>query len=448
MTPPSIRRQLMLWVIGALAIGAPVLVLVAYAVSLIEIDDVLDDSLRQTALLLADRDLAGAFPAQPAASAVPYGETESMLVAIARRPDGVQLFSSQPDVALRFDATPGASIQAVNGASWHVFTVVQRDRIVQVAQPVAARREVARESASPLLVPLLVLTGMIGGLLVVALRRGLKPLDSVNAALAQRSETSLAPLELRAIPVEVLPLVHTLNDLLRRLGTAFETQRDFIADAAHELRSPITALQLQVQLLEQSTDSAQRATATAELSSGISRARHLIEQLLDLSRAAAERDQHGPMASEHVRLGDLARAVVVRWSAQAERRSIDLGANVKSEASVDGGLVQLETLLSNLVDNALRYTPSGGVVDVIVDTLDGAPVLRVIDNGPGLPPDERARVFDRFYRGPLTSDSQAGSGLGLAIVRAIADRHGAVVSLHTGPGGSGLEVRVVFKAPG
>ncbi|MEP7295421.1 MAG: ATP-binding protein [Burkholderiales bacterium] len=448
MRPPSIRRQLMLWVIGALAISAPALVLVAYTVSLNEIDDVLDDSLRQTALLLADRDLAGAFPTQPAASAVPYGDTESMLVAIARRPDGVQLFSSQPNVTMRFEATPGASVQAVNGTSWHVFTVVQRDRIVQVAQPVAARREVARESASPLLVPLLALTGMIGGLLVVALRRGLKPLDSLNAALGQRSETSLAPLELRAIPLEVLPLVRTLNDLLRRLGTAFETQRNFIADAAHELRSPITALQLQVQLLEQSTDAAQRAAATAELSAGIARARHLIEQLLDLSRAAAERDQFGPMSPERVRLGDVARAVVVRWSSQAERRGIDLGANVKSEASVDGGIVQLETLLSNLVDNALRYTPPGGVVDVIVDTVDGAPVLRVIDNGPGLPPDERSRVFDRFYRGPLTSDSPVGSGLGLAIVRAIADRHGAVVSLQTGPGGSGLEVRVAFKAPG
>ena len=448
MTSPSIRRQLMVWVIGALAISAPVLVLVAYAVSLVEIDDVLDDSLRQTALLLADRDLSGAFPTQPAASAVPYGDTESMLVAIARRRDGVQLFSSQPSVALRFEATPGASVQAANGTSWHVFTVVQRDRIVQVAQPVAARREVARESASPLLVPLLALTGMIGALLVVALRRGLKPLDAVNAALGQRSETSLAPLELRAIPLEVLPLVRTLNDLLRRLGTAFGAQRDFIADAAHELRTPITALQLQVQLLEQSTDSAQRTAATAELSSGISRARHLIEQLLDLSRAAAERDQRGPMLPERVRLGDLARAVVVRWSAQAERRSIDLGANVKSEASVEGGLVQLETLLSNLVDNALRYTPAGGVVDVIVETIDGAPVLRVIDNGPGLAPDERSRVFDRFYRGPLAPDSPPGSGLGLAIARTIADRHGAVVSLQDGPGGSGLEVRVAFKAPG
>ena len=102
---------------------------------------------------------------------------------------------------------------------------------------------------------------------------------------------------------------------------------------------------------------------------------------------------------------------------------------MKTEASVDGGLVQLEVLLSNLVDNALRYTPTGGVVDVIVDTMDGAPVLRVIDNGPGLPIDERSRVFDRFYRGPLAPDSPPGSGLGLAIVRAIADRHGAVVSL-------------------
>ena len=437
----------MIWVIGALALSAPMLVLVAYSVSLNEIDDVLDDGLRQTALLLADRDLTGAFPTQPAASAVPYGDTESMLVAIARRPDGVQLFSSQPDVALRFAATPGASVQTANGTSWHVFTVVQRDRVVQVAQPVAARRELARESASPLLVPLLALIAMTGGLLMFALRRGIQPLDAVNVALRQRSETSLAPLELRDVPLEMLPLVRTLNDLLIRLDTAFEMQRHFVADAAHELRSPVTALQLQVQLLERSNDLAEQSQATAELTAGIARVRHLIEQLLNLSRATTERDASAAPAFELVRLGDLVRNVVVRHSAQAEQRHIDLGASVQADALAQGNPFQLEMLLSNLVDNALRYTPPGGVIDVVVDTVEGAPTLRVIDNGPGIPAEERERVFDRFYRGQ-NSGGAIGSGLGLAIVKAIADRHGATLSLHAGRDGTaGLEVRVVLRAP-
>ena len=444
MRPPSIRRQLMVWVIGALALSAPVLVLVAYLLSLAEVDEVLDDSLRQTALLLADRDLASALPTQPAAKSVPYGDTESMLVAIARRPDGSLLFTSQPEVALRFAATPGASVQAANGTSWHVFTVVQPDRIVQVAQPVAARREAAAESASQLLVPLFALTAVIGGLLVFALRRGMKPLADVNTALRQRSENSLAPLPLRDIPLEMLPLVRALNELLQRLGAAFEAQRHFVGDAAHELRSPVTALQLQVQLLEQSTDPAERSAATAELSAGIARTRHLIEQLLNLSRATAERDERVPVAVERIQLGDLARAIVVRWSAQAERVRIDLGADVRVEAGIEGNPFQLEILLGNLVDNALRYTPPGGVVDVVVDLVEGAPALRVIDNGPGIPAAEHSRVFDRFYRSPRAPASVIGSGLGLAIVKTIADLHRATVSLHGSRGGTGLEVRVVF----
>jgi two-component system, OmpR family, sensor kinase len=447
MKPPSIRRQLIRWVIGALGVGAPALVLCAYLITLGEIDETLDDSLRQTALLLADRDLAGAFPVQPAVRPVPYGDTESMMVALARRTDGELLFTSQPEVTLRFATTPGTTVQVANGTTWHVFTVVQSDRTVQVAQPTAARHEVAAESASQLLVPLFALTAMIGVLLVFALRRGMEPLRAVNTALGQRSETSLAPLELRHVPVEVLPLVQTLNDLLRRLSGAFEAQRHFVADAAHELRSPVTALQLQVQLLERCTDPAEQAAATAELALGIGRMRHLIEQLLHLSRAAAERDQRDPAPLERVNLGDLARAAVVRWSAQAERRHIDLGADIQAAASVEGNPLQLEIALNNLVDNALRYTPPGGVVDVVVGMIAGAPALRVIDDGPGVAPDERVRVFDRFYRSPQAPGlSEVGSGLGLAIVKAISDQHHAVVSLHTGRDGTGLEVRIAFPA--
>lgn len=449
MKSPSLRRYLMVWVLGALSVGAPILVLAAYLMSLGEINEALDDSLRQTALLLADRDLAGAFPAQAAASVVPYGDTESMLVAVARRPDGTLLFSSQPNVPLQFEPSPGASVQTANGAQWHVFTVVQTDRIVQAAQPTAARREVAAEAASQLLVPLFLLIAMIGALLVFALRRGLRPLGIVNEALGQRSETSLTAIAVAGVPLEVLPLVRTLNDLLQRLETAFSVQRNFVADAAHELRSPVTALQLQVQLLERSTDPAEQAQATAELSAGIARARRLIEQLLSLSRATAAGDTQGGLPRERVQLGELVRAAITRWSPDAERRRVDLGADVEVEAGVAGDPRQLEMLLRNLVENALRYTAAGGVVDVVCTVMDGRPTLRVIDDGPGVPEAERERVFDRFYRSAgAQALAEAGSGLGLAIVKAIADQHGAAVSLHTGRHGTGLEVRVRFPAPG
>ena len=320
-------------------------------------------------------------------------------------------------------------------------------RWCKVAQPTDVRRESAAESASQLLLPLFIIVTTIAGLLVIALRQGMQPLRETSAALAKRNANSLTPLDMRQVPLELLPLVHTLNDLLHRLSAAFEVQRDFIADAAHELRSPVTALQLQAQLFERTQDPTERAAATAELSAGIARTRRLIEQLLNLSRAAADDSASAAFACEPVPLGDLVRSAVVRRSLDAERRQIDLGAEVQSEVSVDGDAGQLEILLGNLVENALRYTQSGGVIDVVAGTFEGAPVLRVIDNGPGISEAERARVFDRFYRSPeVAASAVPGSGLGLAIVKAIADRHRAVVSLQTGRNGVGLEARVVFPA--
>jgi two-component system OmpR family sensor kinase len=321
---------------------------------------------------------------------------------------------------------------------------VQSDRVVQVAQPTSVRREGAGESATRLLVPLAILGGLFGVLLVVALRRALGPLGVASDALAKRSATSLEPLALDGVPIEILPVVRTLNDLLRRLGVAFEAQRNFVADAAHELRSPVTALQLQAQILEQSGDAQERAQASAELAAGIARARRLIEQLLHLSRASADETARVSSTPEPVDLAELARAAVVRWIAEAERRGIDLGAQADERIVIDGHAAQLEILLNNLVENALRYTPRGGVVDVVAQRQGGTPTLSVIDNGPGIAATERERVFDRFYRSPETIADDIGSGLGLAIVKSIAEHHGAVVSLHEGRDGRGLEARVAF----
>ena len=446
-SPPSIRRQLMAWVLGALSVGALLLMLSAYVLTLKEIDEILDDSLRQTALLLADRDLRGPISRGDPQLVLPYADTDSRLVAIARSHDGALLFTSAPELALRFDPVPGISAQRTQEMSWRVYTVVQTDRTVQVAQPVEARREVAAETASQLLVPLLLLIVLIGALLVIALRRGLRPLAAANAALALRNADSLEPLDLDALPTEMRPVLRTLNDLLRRLSGAFEAQRHFVANAAHELRTPITALQLQVQVVERSREPAERIQATAELAAGIARSRHLIEQLLDLSRATADGDPERAFAAESVSLAQLARDAVVRWEREAERRDIDLGAEVATPATLRGNPAQLDILLNNLVGNALRYTPAGGIVDVVAGELDGVPTLRVVDTGPGIAPADRARVFERFYRSAEASAGwEPGSGLGLAIVKSIADRHGAVVSLHEGHGGRGLEVRVSFPS--
>ena len=445
MSRPSIRRRLVLWVLVVMGAGAPLLLVAAYLITLSEIDEVLDDSLRQTALLLADRDLALAQPGHPGLGAPVPDDTESKLVALARRPDGSLMFSSQPELDLSFWPTPGSSVQRLGDVVWHVFTVVQADRTLQVAQPASVRREGAAEAASQLLLPLALLFALVGGLVVAALQRGLLPLQTTSEAIAQRGANSLAPLADAEVPVELLPMVRTLNDLLRRVSTVLDAQRSFIADAAHELRSPVTALQLQLQILEQSRDAAERAEASAALAAGIARTTRLIEQLLDLSRTLEESRIEHAGALPAVRLDEVVRRVVTGLDDAAVRRRIDLGAGIDGELTVAGHATQLENLVRNLVDNALKYTPPGGVVDVLVGHVDGRPALRVVDSGPGIVPAERQRVFDRFYRSPdAVARGDVGSGLGLAIVRAIADRHGAEVSLHAGRDGTGLEVRVLF----
>jgi two-component system OmpR family sensor kinase len=236
-------------------------------------------------------------------------------------------------------------------------------------------------------------------------------------------------------------MVRALNDLLARLGQALEAQREFVADAAHELRTPLTALKLQLQLAERAEPGAAQAAAFERLHRRLDRASHLVEQLLALARQEPALEE---AAREEVDLAQLAREVVAEYDALAETRSIDLGVEVDSQARVLGRRDGLRAMLGNLVDNALRYTPAGGRVDVIVGAVDGRPSLRVADTGPGIPPEQREHVFDRFHRG---GDADTpGTGLGLAIVKRVAERHGATVRLLDGPGGRGLEVRVAFAA--
>lgn len=446
----SLRRQLVSWVLGTLFVCIPLLAVAAYLLMLAEVNEVLDDSLREAALLLADRDLRGALaPSALSAPTTPFTDTESQLVAIGRSKEGERLFDSRPELGLRFEAIAGSSVQHVLGADWHVFTVVQADRVVQVAQTLAARRNAAAESASQLLLPLAGMALVAGVLLILALRRGLRPLKVAERALAERGARSLQPLGLEELPTEMLPIVRSVNDLMRRLAASFETQRHFIADAAHELRSPVTALQLQVQILEASADPAGRALATAELASGIGRTRRLIEQLLSESRIASDDNADGGAGFSAVDLAAVVRAVVERRADEADRRGIDLEASLGGDALVCGNAEQLDMLVSNLIENALRYTRAGGTVDASVGSGSGVVVLCVTDNGPGIPEDERARVFDRFYRSPrAVAGGEFGSGLGLSIVRSIADRHGAAATLGAGRDGTGLEVRIVWPAAG
>ncbi|QHJ00353.1 two-component sensor histidine kinase [Xylophilus rhododendri] len=443
----SIRGELLKWVLGALCLGSIVLVLVAYLVSLAEMNEVLDENLRDVASSLAEyRERAPAVAVAPSAEGHPMDDAHDYgdLVTQISRPDGSLLFSSNAQVALPLHREAGERTESIAGTEWRTYTLPGPQAIVQVAQRTVARKEMAGEAALRLVVPLALLTLLIGGLLVFGLRRGLEPLDDAAAQMSERTATSLAPLAERELPREMRPLVAAFNGLMGRLEASFTLQRNFVADAAHELRTPVAALGLQLQLLERARDEAGRAEAIRELRGGMDRTARLVEQLLQLSRAQPDVEVFEPVP---VALDELARSVVGDFSRLAERVGVDLGVSSATAVTAHADPDQLRVLLNNLVRNAVQFAPAGSRVDVSAGLEDGRPWLAVADQGPGIPAAERGRVFDRFYRSADTAASAGGSGLGLAIVKAIADRHGARVSLGDGLDGGGLQVRVVLAPP-
>lgn len=443
----SIRRTLLIWILGALSLGALMVALVTYVVTLEEMNEVFDGDLRNVAEAVASYHHAGHHEESDAPLATPArtdDPDETEIVTLTWTPRGQRVYTSDPRVNLPFTAVEGLSRPVVNGEEWIVYSSVRPAGVAQAAQRVAARKEMAGESAGKVFPPLVGLVLLIGGLLVFALRRGLQPLDAAAADIARRSATTLDAIGMDDAPAELVPLVDSINGLMQRLGVAFSAQRRFLADAAHELRTPITALRLQLQLLERTTDDQERKRALIELHSGVDRSQRLVQQLLQVARTEpdGEATRLAPLD-----LSALVRAQVAALSGKAEQAGLDLGADAYEPVLALGDEPQLGVLLENLIENALRYTPAGGVVDVAARTEAGQPVVRVIDDGPGIPEAERERVFERFHRGESAQSlSRDGSGLGLAIVKAIAERHGAAVDLRTPVAGRGLEVRVRFPA--
>jgi two-component system OmpR family sensor kinase len=284
---------------------------------------------------------------------------------------------------------------------------------------------------------------ILGLLVWFAVGHALEPLQRLAGSVKARRLGALEPLPLGHLPDEVQPLVGALNDLLGRLTGALERERAFMADAAHELRTPLTALHLQLGALARAGTDRERAEAMQRLSAGVQRSIRLVEQLLSLAR----QEPRAELARSALALDELAREGVAELVPLADARGIDLGIAGAQAALIRGERESIATLIRNLVDNAVRYTPAGGRVDVSVmgPAAPGQPVvLTVTDDGPGIAPEERARVFDRFYRQP--GAQVPGSGLGLAIVKAIADSHGADIVLGESEGGKGLSVSVSFTA--
>jgi two-component system sensor histidine kinase TctE len=320
-----------------------------------------------------------------------------------------------------------------------VLALVSRGATIAVAETVHKRQRASARILAAMVVPAagLLLATVLA--VVFGVKRGLAPLADVEREIGRRSPRELQPIELPATPREVRPVLARLNDLLALLRDAAESQKRFLAGAAHQLRTPLAGLQTQIELAANEgrfDDAPERRERIAE---AIERMTHLVQQLLVYAQAE-------PSSALNRRFEPVALQGLVEQSAslfldQALAKGIDLGFE-PGAATVRGIPWLLREALANLIDNALRYTPAGGVVTVSSGVVDGRAQLAVVDSGPGVPPDERERVFERFYR--VAGSAGDGCGLGLAIVREIAQLHGASIGLEE-PAGGGLRIWLSFE---
>lgn len=428
----SIRVRLLVALLLLVTVASVLAGTLTYRRVLAETSDLFDYQLRQMAL-----SLRGQVSLAPRLE-LPAQQEDADFVVQIWNPFGSRIYLSRPGLPLVDHVVLGYENLRLQGTLWRVYGLQTLDGVIQIAQPASVREELARRAALHVAIPLLLLLPLLGGASFLAVRNSLLPLHRLAMEVQSRDVHMLTPVQTSAVPEEVAPLIEALNRLLARLQAAFAAQRAFIADAAHELRSPLTALRMQLQLLDRAPDAAALATARSELGAAVERAIHLAGQLLTLAR---NEPRPGAEPLQEVELNRPVTDAVADAHALALARNIDLGLECDPAVRVRGDPEALRVLVRNLVDNAVRYTPPGGHVQVCLRRQPSGALVEVVDSGPGIPAEERDRVFDRFHR--RAGAPEGGSGLGLAIVRAIADRHGASVRLSDAPGG-GLAAEVRF----
>lgn len=436
----SIRKRLLIWLLSALITAGSIACAAIYDKTLSGVNAMQDYALEQIAYSMQ-------YSNKPVLSRDDDGDNEEdeesadvenfEFIGQIWDKKGELVLASNPGHALPRFGSQGMTTVTWRNRKWRIFDLSSGNETIQVGQPMAARTQMAAAVAAHALVPLAALIPALGLLIWIGVSYGLRPLKGISSEIEKRRADSMRPISLSHLPEEAETMVSSINALLKRLSESFEMQKHFIADAAHQLRTPLTALNLQMEIMSRSRDGAEIAEAFSNLRQGIARSTRLVEQLLTLARQQPEAGT-GPM--ERIDMEGIARAAIVEVAPLAEARHIDLGLESAGKAFVQGNGEALTTLLVNLIDNAIRYIPERGKIDVRVAAAGGLILVEVEDDGPGIPGEEMERVFDRFYRG--TENSATGSGLGLAIVKSIADAHHAKISLESSA--KGLKVRLEF----
>jgi signal transduction histidine kinase len=444
----SIRHRLLILLLGLWTTVWLAVALITLDRSGHEVAELLDAQLAQTAHVLRHITLAGNLPDVASDPQVlsPIGHPYENKISFQLWRGGalVSTFGGAPHGPLA--AAAGFSVQDIGATKWRVYGLPtgRPDETLFVAQSYSIRQELIQFLTIHALQPILWSLPLTVLLIWFAVSDGLRPLRRLARAIAKRSAERLAPIDEQTVPVEARPLINAFNGLMERLERALAVERRFAADASHELRTPLAVIRTHAQIAQRSKDPAERAEALERLIQGVDRATHLAAQLLTLARLEPDAAEIERGASS---LADTLVQVVEEKQACAQARSVEVALALADEdpsvVRVDSAALQI--LVSNLLDNAIKYSPAGGRVHIAVLSRDERIVLQVADSGPGIPPSDRERVLERFYR--RNGHTVSGAGLGLSIVRRICELSGSEIALRDTTDGVGLLVEVAFRAP-
>jgi two-component system sensor histidine kinase TctE len=456
---PRLQRKLLAWLLGPLLLLLALDTATAYWVSLrfsnLAYDRALHEIAREIVLHVKAADGRPRLELSEAAAKVLLTDAEDRLFFRVDAPDGTML-GGDPAVALAPSPRRGGVEPRYYGDEVHgqpVRMIAARMPIaptpgapevhVQVGETLNKRTRLAWEMVASTVLPQLLLIVMATAVVWFGVSRGLRPLQRLRDAVSNRSHLDLSPIDTDNVPGEVRPLVDEVNELMARLGKTFDFQNRFVADAAHQLKTPVSGLKAQIELALRESDPERVRHSLAQLYISADRLSHLVRQLLSLAR-------NEPGALDTVQLQPLdlnafALEVSMDWVPHALKRNIDLGfEGVEQSLMIKADRDRLRELINNLIDNAIRYSQPGGRVTARTSSADGQCGISISDDGPSIPVAERERIFGRFHR--LLGTQEDGSGLGLAIVSEIATLHGARITLEEDVDGVGNTFSVFFRS--
>ncbi len=435
----SIRKKLIISILSTIFLVTLLLALITYLSLREEMDEFYDENMRQVAITVLSTAGSGEIkrPDHIPAGRKLRGE-EKYLTQIWQ--NGVLKYSSYPTVEFPLQEQSGKGKTEFNGGTWSYYKETNGAISVQLSQDLKERHSIVFEIYGLVLIPIILQLPVLAVLIWFLIGYGLKPLYAISNLIKNRDPYFLEPLPGDRIPDEVNVLVDALNGLLARLGQALELQRRFTADAAHELRTPLTAVRLQLDILNRADNEEEKKAALITLEKGVQRSIHLVQQLLELARQEPENAeaQFSPMDLTYLIEESVDHIIPI-----ARSKHITLTSHIDGKPIVYANESKLSLMLSNLLSNAVAYTKQGGHVEIRLRNEGDTVILDVADDGIGIKPKDRERVFDRFYR--VIGNESSGAGLGLSIVKSVAQLHNADITVSEGLNGKGTCFSVHFR---